>query len=174
MSRFVTDFWLPCAPSRAFAFFGEAGNLNRVTPPWFRFEILTPQPITMAAGTRIDYRLRWRFAELAWSSRVTEWTPGVGFAYEQARGPFSTFRHDHRFTCEAGGVRIADRIDFRLPFGGRLAERAVAADLRRVFSHRARRAALLLTGTEVQESEPAAPSRRPRTSASSSAIEEPT
>lgn len=174
MSRFITDFWLPCPPERAFAFFGDARNLNRVTPSWFRFEILTPQPIVMAAGTRIDYRLRWRFANLAWSSRVTLWTPAVHFVYEQARGPFAAFRHDHRFTPEAGGVRISDRIDFRLPLGGRLAARAVAADLRRIFSHRARRAARLLAAGGAQESEPAAPSRRPRTSASSSAIEEPT
>ena len=144
MNRYQTDFWLPVRPQQAFAFFGEARNLNRVTPPWFRFEILTPTPISMAVGTEIDYRLRWRFASLPWRSRVTDWHPGRRFAYEQARGPFLEFRHDHLFEPEAGGVRIVDLIDYRV-VGGRAAARClVDPDLERIFTHRRHRAATLL------------------------------
>lgn len=172
MSRFATDFWLPCSPERAFAFFGDARNLNRVTPSWFRFEILSPQPIAMAPGTRIDYRLRWRWLSLRWASRVTVWRPGSEFTYEQERGPFRRFRHEHRFTAEAGGVRIADLVDYRLPVAGGPAAPAVARDLRRIFARRARRAVRLLASQEP----PAAPSSSlsPVISASSSAIEEAT
>ncbi len=40
-----------------FAFFSRASNLEPITPPWLRFELLTPERIEMRVGTQIDYRL---------------------------------------------------------------------------------------------------------------------
>ncbi len=185
----VADFWLACPPARAFAFFADARNLGRTTPGWFRLSLLSPLPIEMAAGARIDYRLRWRALRLRWQSHVTVWRPDRSFEYEQARGPFRSFRHDHRFLPEAGGVRIVDRIRFASATGGLLDRAVVATDLRRILRHRAVASSRLLNsrpattaqaplGAQSEASPspdtPAAPNRRPRTSASSSAIEEPT
>jgi hypothetical protein len=41
-----------------FEFFSIAHNLERITPPWLRFEVRTPEPVRMQAGALIDYRLR--------------------------------------------------------------------------------------------------------------------
>lgn len=185
----VADVWLACAPDRAFAYLADARNLDRVTPGWFRLSLLGPLPIEMAGGTRIAYRLRWRGLRLRWQSHVTVWRPERSFEYEQARGPFRFFRHDHIFLPEAGGVRIIDRIAFASPAGGLVDRTVVAADLRRILRHRAAAASRLLDGCPAApalawlgaQSGPspspdtlAAPNRSPRTNASSSAIEEPT
>ncbi len=169
MSRYETDFWLPISAERAFAFFGEARNLNRVTPSWFRFEILTPTPVAMAVGAEIDYRLRWRIARLAWRSRVTVWRPSRRFAYEQARGPFREFRHDHVFEPEASGVRIVDVVDFRLWGGGPAARWLVQPELDRIFSYRQNRSAALLASDNDQ---PVEPSLEAGTRTSDSALEQ--
>ena len=41
-----------------FNFFSSADNLNFITPPWLRFNIETPRPITMKKNTIIDYKLK--------------------------------------------------------------------------------------------------------------------
>lgn len=55
-----------------FAFFAQVRNLERITPQWLRFEVLTPEPIAMRAGTLIEYRLRVRGVPLRWVSRIEE------------------------------------------------------------------------------------------------------
>ncbi len=41
-----------------FRFFSMARNLERLTPPWLRFSVITPEPIAMRSGTLIAHDLR--------------------------------------------------------------------------------------------------------------------
>jgi ligand-binding SRPBCC domain-containing protein len=122
-----------------FAFFAEARNLQRITPPWLSFEVLTPEPIAMRAGTRIDYRLRLHTLPMRWTSRIEEWEPGHQFVDRQVRGPYALWHHRHTFAADGRGTVVRDEVHYGIPFGvlGTIAHSLVVRrDLSRVFAYR--------------------------------------
>ena len=125
--------------SEVFPFFVDARNLERITPPWLRFSVLTPGEIPMREGVTIDYQLRLRGIPIRWTSRISAWEPPHRFIDEQDRGPYLTWRHEHRFHEEDGMTVAEDKVAYAVP-GGRLVNRfLVAPDLRRVFAYRCMR-----------------------------------
>ncbi len=124
---------------RVFEFFSRARNLEALTPAWLRFEVLTPEPLEMRAGTLIDYRLRLHGLPLRWLTLIEAWEPGRMFVDRQIAGPYELWHHTHRFAEHPAGTLVGDRVRYRLPLGrlGGLAERAfVRRDLDRVFAFR--------------------------------------
>lgn len=143
MSRtlsYTHKFLLPIEPPAVFELFAEPHLLDRLTPAWFRLQPLGPVPERLEPGTEISYRLRWRGLPFRWTSLVTDVREPEYLAYEQRRGPFRYFRHEHFFESVDGGTEVLDRVFFRAP-GGALSDRLIARpDLRRIFSFRQRRA----------------------------------
>jgi hypothetical protein len=142
---------LPLPPGQAFEFFGDARNLEAVTPDWLRFRIVSLDSPQLEEGALIVYRLRVRGIPVRWTTRITQWEPGRRFVDEQIRGPYKFWEHTHWFEPDGqGGTWMTDRVRYSLPFGplGRLAHRVfVKRDLRRIFDHRRERIGELLAQT---------------------------
>lgn len=122
-----------------FAFFAGARNLERLTPPWLSFQVLTPEPITMRVGMLIDYRLRIHGIPLHWTTRIDEWEPEGAFVDRQIAGPYRLWHHRHSFRAQGDTTVVSDTVDYALPFGilGETAHRLfVRRDLERIFAHR--------------------------------------
>jgi hypothetical protein len=132
--------WLPLPPDELFTFFGDAHNLERITPDLLGFKVLTPAPIDMHAGTLIDYKLRVRGVPLRWRTRIEAWDPPHRFIDNQLRGPYQRWHHTHTFAPQDGGTRCTDVVRYRPP-GGPLAplinKLAVQRDVLAIFRHRA-------------------------------------
>jgi ligand-binding SRPBCC domain-containing protein len=130
-----------------FAFYSDAANLEAITPPFLRFRILTPTPIAMHAGTRIEYALSLHGMPVRWRTLITRWEPGVCFVDEQESGPYALWRHTHTFEPRGNSTLMRDVVEYREPFGplGRLAHVLVVRRmLERIFDYRRDATGLLL------------------------------
>ncbi|MBP1633539.1 MAG: Polyketide cyclase / dehydrase and lipid transport [Acidobacteria bacterium] len=126
---------MPAPIEETFAFFSDAGNLERLTPPWLRFRIRTPMPVVMREGLEIDYRIVLRGIPIPWRTRIDVWEPGVRFVDRQVLGPYRWWHHEHRFEAVPGGTRVVDTVEF-VPRAWRLTGRWVRRDVERIFDYR--------------------------------------
>jgi len=154
---FHAELWLPCGRDEVFAFFAEARNLEAITPPWLSFEILTPAPVAMRAGTLIDYRIRVHGIPIRWRTEIVEWTAPHRFVDVQLRGPYTLWHHTHTFEDCGGGTLCLDDVRYR-PRGGMLTNWLfVRRDVERIFAFRSER----LAQTFGENSAMCCPSNRP-------------
>jgi ligand-binding SRPBCC domain-containing protein len=135
-----TSTQLPLPVPEVFAFFSNAENLERITPPELAFRILTPTPIEIGEGSLIDYRLRLFGVPFGWRTRISSWEPPSRFVDEQLRGPYQRWEHTHLFEAAGEGTLMTDRVEYRLA-GHALAAPIlplVRRQLDRIFRYRAR------------------------------------
>src|SRR4051794_31014227 len=115
--RFDSELWLPQRREKVFEFFADARNLETITPEFLSFHVITPSPIRMQPGARIEYRLRVHGLPFRWESEITTWEPPRCFVDEQRRGPYRSWRHEHRFEEHGGGTRCIDEVVYAVPGG---------------------------------------------------------
>jgi ligand-binding SRPBCC domain-containing protein len=130
---------LPRPLDEVFSFFADARNLERITPPWVMFRLLTPGDIPMRVGALIDYRIRVHGVPLRWQSEITAWEPGRRFVDEQRRGPYRSWIHEHRFSEKDGGTLVEDRVEYAVPGGPIVNKLFVANDVAKIFEYRKRK-----------------------------------
>lgn len=135
--EYKAELWLPLPPEEVFRFFGEAANLDAITPPWLNFRILTPLPIVMREGRLIDYRLRVHGLPMRWRTRICAWQPPHRFVDEQLRGPYRQWIHEHTFEPRNGGTLARDVVRYAVPFDALLHRWFVRPDIEKIFEFRA-------------------------------------
>ena len=158
MTRLLTaEVIVPRPVDEVFPFFADAANLERLTPAFLNFHILTPLQIDMRRGTIIEYRIRLHAFPIRWRTRIAAWEPPFRFVDEQIRGPYRLWRHEHTFHATEGGTLCRDRVEYS-HWGGSLAERLVVRpNLDRIFEFR-RRAILHVFDPHRSGAAPGSPS----------------
>jgi ligand-binding SRPBCC domain-containing protein len=157
LSRFHTlrrEQWVPRPLDEVFAFFSDAGNLEAITPPWLGFRTLTPGPIRIAAGTLVQYQIRWHGIPVTWTTKIRRWDPPFRFVDVQLSGPYRLWHHTHRFEAHNGGTRMTDVVRYRLPLGpiGRVIHALkVRRDIERIFEYRFKRIGDMFGGARLTE-----------------------
>jgi ligand-binding SRPBCC domain-containing protein len=134
--NFNSELWVPRPIAGVFEFFADAQNLEKITPDWIKFSILSPCPIEMRVGALIQYRLKVRGFPLRWLTEITAWEPPYRFVDEQRRGPYRLWVHEHRFSSSNGGTLMTDDVTYAV-WGGALIDRLfVRSDVKRIFDFR--------------------------------------
>ena len=136
MRSFESELWLPLPPSDVFPFFGDAANLEAITPTWLHFKTLTPAPIEMKAGTLIDYQIRVHGFPCKWRTRISVWEPPYRFVDEQIRGPYRQWIHEHQFEAKRGGTLVRDSVRYAVPFDFLIHAWLVRPDIEQIFLYR--------------------------------------
>ena len=138
-SFFSSEIWLPKTPEEIFPFFSDAHNLEIITPPWLRFEILTQEPIKMHPGTVIDYCISLHGIKLRWRTRIEVWEPPHRFIDLQIKGPYRRWHHEHIFEPQDNGTLCRDRVRYAV-LGGSLVDRLfVRRDVKKIFEFRSQK-----------------------------------
>lgn len=152
---------IPAAVVEVFAFFSDAANLETITPEFLRFHILTPLPVEMREGARIEYALSLFGVPFRWRTRIARWEPCACFVDEQESGPYAVWRHSHEFEAGAGSTTMRDRVEYALPLGpiGRAVHALFVRNaLERIFDYRRDAIARVFPGES--RSRPAAGGKR--------------
>jgi ligand-binding SRPBCC domain-containing protein len=147
MHTFSATTWVPYPQEQVFEFFSNAHNLEKITPPFLGFHVITPGPIHMNAGALIDYKLKLHGLPVRWRTLIERWNPPYEFVDVQLKGPYKRWHHTHRFTPEArtidgeriDGTSISDVVEYQLPFGllGTIVESLwVRRDINGIFAYR--------------------------------------
>ena len=140
----------------AFRVFEDPLNLAKVTPSWLNFRV-TSDSVKLRPGAEITYRIAWMGIPMSWKTLIAEYDPPRRFIDEQAKGPYTLWRHRHDFRAEDGGTVISDHVDYILPLGplGKLAHALmVKRQLRQIFRFRQQAIAGLLGGAKTTFTEP--------------------
>jgi ligand-binding SRPBCC domain-containing protein len=114
-------------------------NLEKITPPWLGFHVLSQSTTEIITGTTIDYRLRLHGFPILWRTEISSWNPPKEFTDIQLKGPYQTWKHTHRFSELGNGTLMEDRVLYRVPLGfvGKLvAGKYVKNDVSKIFRYR--------------------------------------
>jgi len=153
--RLRKSIWLPQPPAKVFEFFSNPSNLDRLTPAWLNFAILTPATSQIKQGVLLDYRLRIRGIPIRWQSEIAVWDPPHRFVDRQTKGPYSVWVHQHTFEKRDNGTVVGDNVEYAVPGGSIVQKLLVAPDLERIFSYRHKVLEELFNPTKSAPAQPA-------------------
>ncbi len=134
--RLKKSIWLAQPRAIIFDFFSNPRNLDRLTPAWLNFAILTPATSAIQQGSLLNYRLRIRGIPMRWQSEISIWDPPHRFVDRQTRGPYSLWVHEHTFEELDNGTVVGDNVEYAVPGGSLVQKFLVAPDLERIFNYR--------------------------------------
>lgn len=139
MPTYTLTSRVPASAEQLFAWHERPGAFHRLNPPFDPVTVLSRAGEGLGVDVRIELEAKVGPARVRWTSRHVASERPSGFVDEQERGPFSRWRHEHRFS----DGELSDHIDWEAPLGlaGRLAHGPIGARLDRAFRFRHSRTA---------------------------------
>lgn len=113
-----TEVTLDIGLKKAWDFFSDPGNLQKITPPSMGFEITHQDGQKMYPGMIISYRVRpFGGIPVSWVTEITHVREPHYFVDEQRFGPYRLWHHKHFFQETPEGLLCRDLVHYVLPAG---------------------------------------------------------
>lgn len=114
---FSATQWFKQPVDEIFPFFCEAKNLEKITPPLLKFQVLNQSTQNIEPGTRINYKLKIHGLPTKWTTQITAWKDNQMFIDVQEKGPYTEWEHTHTFESYPNGTLMSDKVIYRVPMG---------------------------------------------------------
>lgn len=136
---FERSVTVPVSAGRLWDWHMQPGTFERLCPPWQQL-LPVSLPDKPEPGAEAHFKLRTGPFKLTWQARLGPVEPPHTFVDTQIKGPFASWRHEHRIEADGDGCsRLTDRIHYRLPLGlGAIPffRKRGEAELKRLFNFR--------------------------------------
>jgi ligand-binding SRPBCC domain-containing protein len=110
--------FLPLTAEKAWDFFSNPANLNRITPPEMNFIITSMVPERIYPGLIITYKVSPLLGiPVSWVTEITQVKEPLYFVDDQRAGPYAIWHHEHHFKPVDGGILMTDKLFYKVPFG---------------------------------------------------------
>ncbi len=140
MQRLEQEQFLPITLEQAWDFFATPKNLNEVTPDDLVFEIISKVPNKMYEGLMITYKIKPLLnISINWCTEITHIKDMHFFVYEQRKGPYNIWHHEHHFKAVEGGTLMTDILHYDIGksiFGWIAGKLFVDKQVEKIFSFR--------------------------------------
>ena len=136
--RFSKSTLFDAPVEKVFRFHERPDAFELLLPPWERTRVLQP-PTSLEVGTVVILEQRVGPLWLRVEAVHVDYEKNVRFVDEMRKGPFASWRHEHRFEAVGDRCRLTDEIDYAPPMGllGRLADPvAIRPRLQKMFDYR--------------------------------------
>jgi len=105
-----------CSAEELAAWHFRPGAIHRLIPPWESIEVVR-EAAPLVEGAIAEIRIRKGPLRTTLLARHECVEPPHRFVDVQQSGPFRSWRHEHRFSNDAGRGTLRDSIEFELPLG---------------------------------------------------------
>ena len=134
---------IPSDMETVWEFFSNPKNLNAITPPELKFEILSDlEGKKMYSGMIIRYNIKPMLnIPMSWTTEITHCADHHFFVDEQRFGPYAFWHHQHIFKSVPEGVEMTDIVHYAVGWGilGKIASWIyVDRQLQHIFEYRNR------------------------------------
>jgi len=132
---------LPVDSATLFSWFGREGAFLRLTPPWRKIILISRDP-GLEAGNRTHFTVKVGPFTSDWVSEHVDYELNEFFTDMQIKGPFSYWRHLHRFRALSDDSSIMEDTVRYIPPGGPIIHfffrRMIKRQIKSLFRYRAR------------------------------------
>lgn len=109
---------LPITKNQAWELLSDPKNLQKITPEYMGFEIVSGADRSIFPGQIIQYTVTPLLGIKAkWITEITHVVENEYFVDEQRFGPYAFWHHKHFIKEISGGVEMEDIVDYKLPMG---------------------------------------------------------
>ena len=143
--RYEGSQWVPKDQSFVFNFFSSPKNLEKITLPQFKLQLIEPYPSRIEKDEEIGYKVCVYGLNIKSKTKIVVCKPPHLFVDEGAKGLFHKWQHAHQFQSLAGGTLIEDRVNYQLPYYlSLLGHRIAKARIQEMFDYRRKMISRLL------------------------------